>query len=49
MSTKGTTEDDVKILQDDLQKLTDSFIEKITEKSKKKKTRYYKFNSFSNV
>ena len=36
LSTKGTTEDDVKILQDDLQKLTDSFIEKITEKSKNK-------------
>ena len=36
LSTKGTTEDDVKILQDDLQRLTDSFIEKITEKSKNK-------------
>ena len=35
-STKGTPEDEIKILQDDLQKLTDSFIEIITEKSKNK-------------
>ena len=36
LGSKGTTEDEVKILQDDLQRLTDSFIENITNKSKNK-------------
>ena len=36
LSNQNTPEDEVKILQDDLQKLTDSYIETITEKSKNK-------------
>ncbi len=36
LSTQSTPEDDIKILQDDLQKLTDTYIESIAEKSKKK-------------
>ena len=34
--SQNTPEDEIKILQDDLQKLTDSFIETISEKSKNK-------------
>ena len=36
LSNQNTPEDEVKILQDDLQKLTDTYIETITEKSKNK-------------
>ena len=35
-SSQNTPEDEVKIIQDDLQKLTDSYIETISEKSKNK-------------
>ena len=35
-SYQNTPEDEIKIIQDDLQKLTDSYIETITEKSKNK-------------
>ena len=36
LSYQSTPEDEIKILQDDLQKLTDSYIETISEKSKNK-------------
>tara|TARA_X000000950_G_scaffold145596_1_gene179966 strand:- start:3801 stop:4355 length:555 start_codon:yes stop_codon:yes gene_type:complete len=36
LSSQSTPEDEIKILQDDLQKLTDSYIETISEKSKNK-------------
>ena len=36
LSSQNTPEDEIKILQDDLQKLTDSYIETISEKSKNK-------------
>ena len=36
LSTQSTPEDDIKILQDDLQKLTDTYTDSIAEKSKKK-------------
>ena len=36
LSSQNTPEDEIKILQDDLQKLTDSYIEAISEKSKNK-------------
>ena len=36
LSSQSTPEDDIKILQDDLQKLTDTYIETISEKSKNK-------------
>ena len=36
LSSQSTPEDEIKILQDDLQKLTDSYIEIISEKSKNK-------------
>ena len=36
LSTQSTPEDEVKVLQDELQKLTDSYIESISEKSKNK-------------
>ena len=36
LSSQSTPEDEIKILQDDLQKLTDSYIEAISEKSKNK-------------
>ena len=36
LSNQNTPEDEVKILQDDLQKLTDSYTETISEKSKNK-------------
>ena len=35
-SSQSTPEDEIKIIQDDLQKLTDSYIETISEKSKNK-------------
>ena len=35
-SSQNTPEDEIKIIQDDLQKLTDSYIEIISEKSKNK-------------
>ena len=35
-SAQNTPEDEIKIIQDDLQKLTDSYIESISEKSKNK-------------
>ena len=35
-SAQNTPEDEIKIIQDDLQKLTDSYIETISEKSKNK-------------
>ena len=46
LSSQSTPEDEIKILQDDLQKLTDSYIETISEKAKIKKMRFYKYNSF---
>ena len=36
LSAQSAPEDDIKILQDDLQKLTDTYIDSIAEKSKKK-------------
>ena len=36
LSSQNTPEDEIKILQDDLQKLTDSYIETISDKSKNK-------------
>ena len=36
LSSQNTPEDEIKILQDDLQKLTDAYIEAISEKSKNK-------------
>ena len=36
LSSQNTPEDEIKIIQDDLQKLTDSYIETISEKSKNK-------------
>ena len=36
LSSQSTPEDEIKIIQDDLQKLTDSCIETISEKSKNK-------------
>ena len=36
LSSQSTPEDEIKIIQDDLQKLTDSYIETISEKSKNK-------------
>ena len=36
LSSQSTPEDEIKILQDDLQKLTDSYTETISEKSKNK-------------
>ena len=36
LSSQSTPEDEIKLMQDDLQKLTDSFIETISEKSKNK-------------
>ena len=36
LGSQSTPEDEIKILQDDLQKLTDSYIESISEKSKNK-------------
>ncbi len=36
LSSQNTPEDEIKILQDDLQKLTDSYVETISEKSKNK-------------
>ena len=37
-SSQNTPEDEIKIIQDDLQKLTDSYIDIISEKSKNKET-----------
>ena len=36
LSSQNTPEDEIKVIQDDLQKLTDSYIENISEKSKNK-------------
>ena len=36
LSSQNTPEDEIKILQDDLQKLIDSYVETISEKSKNK-------------
>ena len=36
LSNENIPEDEIKTLQEDLQKLTDSYIENITEKSKNK-------------
>ena len=36
LSSQNTPEDEIKILQEDLQKLTDSYVETISEKSKNK-------------
>ena len=36
ISSQNTPEDEIKIMQDDLQKLTDTYIENISEKSKNK-------------
>ena len=36
LSSQSTPEDEIKLMQDDLQKLTDSYIETISEKSKNK-------------
>ena len=38
LSSQNTPEDEIKIIQDELQKLTDSYIDTISEKSKNKET-----------
>ena len=38
LSSQSTPEDEIKLIQDDLQKLTNSYIETISEKSKNKET-----------